>query len=240
MSETNNNTPLPPLPPFRGRTTGAKRRGRPPGSRNRNKKKQQYKRIRRETAGANIAFESAFGHIPVTPAPPPRETEEEAEKVLVPERVDATGVAANSDEAELDFGVHLTAHDDEDDIENEDEIYNEEEGDVGFGSPDIYDVQELIELCLEDPGIDVEHEAHDEVKQLKKDYIGKNSKISYRYSLVNFLFYTYKYQKHLMHKSWLKILGTYRNIQNEYEQNTQVKKNDSKIVKESRCELSTN
>ena len=28
-----------------------------------------------------------------------------------------------------------------------------------FGSPDIYDVQELIELCLEDPGIDIEHNA---------------------------------------------------------------------------------
>ena len=56
-----------------------------------------------------------------------------------------------------------------------------------------------IEMCHEDPGIDVEHEAHDEVKQLKKDYIGKNSKISYPYSLVNFLFYTYKYQKHLIH-----------------------------------------
>ena len=79
-------------------------------------------------------------------------------------------------------------------------------------------------MCLEDPGIDVEHEAHDEVKQLKKDYIGKNSKISYRYSLVNFLFYTYKYQKHLMHKSWIKILGTYRNVQNKKEQDIQVKK----------------
>ena len=32
----------------------------------------------------------------------------------------------------------------------------------------IYDVHELIELCLEDPGIDVEHDAHDEVNQIKK------------------------------------------------------------------------
>ena len=86
-------------------------------------------------------------------------------------------------------------------------------------------------MCLEDPGIDVEHEAHDEVKQLKKDYIGKNSKISYRYSLVNFLFYTYKYQKHLMHKSWIKILGTYRNMQNEKEQDKQVKKMIRKLLR---------
>ena len=94
-----------------------------------------------------------------------------------------------ADGEDVDFGFHFTACDDNNDnIENEDEIYNKEEGDVGFGSPDIYDVQELIEMCLEDPGIDVEHEAHDKVKQLKKDYIGKNSNISYHYSLVNFCF----------------------------------------------------
>ncbi len=62
---------------------------------------------------------------------------------------------------------------------------------VVFGSPDLYDVQELIELSLEDSGIEVEFETNDEVKQLKKDYIRKSSKISYNYSLVNFLFYIY-------------------------------------------------
>ena len=221
MSEANdNNTPLPPLATLEGATKGKKRRGRPPGSSSRSK--YQARRIRRETAGANLAFESAFGHIPATPVAeaPPREAE------VVP----AATVVVNRDEDD-DFGVHWTAHDDDEDNENKEDIYNEEEGDVGFGSPDIYDVQELIELCLEDPGIDVEHNAHDEVKQLKKDYIGKNSKISYRYSLVNFLFYTYKFQKHLMHKSWIKILGTYRNIQNEKEQEIQVKKMIRKLVR---------
>ena len=125
-----------------------------------------------------MVFELAFGHIPATPV----EAEQvEAEQVLVPSRVDTPA------EEDVDFGVHLTAHDDNNDnIENEDEIFNKEEGHVGFGSPDIDDVQELIEMCLEDPGVDVEHEVHDEEKQLKKEYVGKYSKISYCYSLVIF------------------------------------------------------
>ena len=149
MSDSNNNDPLPPLPLV-------KRRGRPPGSKNRSRK-EKYKRIRRETAGANLAFESAFGHIPAVEA--------EAE---------AAPVALVNDDDDNNFGVHMTGRDDDDEIENE--IYDANEGDVGFGSPDLYDIKELIELSTEDPGIEVEHEAHDEVKQLKKDYIGKVQK----------------------------------------------------------------
>ena len=53
----------------------------------------------------------------------------------------------------------------------------------------VYDVKELIELPIENPGIEVEHEAHEKVKQLTGDYIGKSSKKLFCYSLVNFLFY---------------------------------------------------
>ena len=74
----------------------------------------------------------------------------------------------------------MTQHDDDDNTE--DKIYNENEGAVGFVSPDLFDEQELIELSLEDHGIEVEHEAYDEVKQLKKDYTGKSSKILNLYS----------------------------------------------------------
>ena len=87
----------------------------------------------------------------------------------------------------------MTGYDYDYSIENED-IYNEDEGTVDFGSPDLYDVQELIELSLEDAGIGVlENEVPDEVKQLNKDYIGKSSTISYHYSFVNFLFYIYRF-----------------------------------------------
>ena len=68
---------------------------------------------------------------------------------------------------------------------------------------DVIELIELIELILEDADIGAKYELQDEVKQLKKDYIGKNSKISYCYSLINFLFYYFKFDKHIMHKSWI-------------------------------------
>ena len=72
---------------------------------------------------------------------PPAEAEAEVAPVAP-----VTLVALNGDGDELDFGVHLTGRGN--DGNNEDEIYNEDEGDVAFGSPDLYDVKELIELCL--------------------------------------------------------------------------------------------
>ena len=194
MSESNNNNNhLPPLPPLKGSSKVVKRRGQPPGSKNRSRKK-KYKRIHRETAGANLGFESAFGHIPAVEPPVIVEADKvEAEAAVAPV---ALGALINEDE-DNNFGVHMTGRDDDDDDEieneneNENELYDANDGDVGFSSPDLYDIKELIELLTEDPGIAVEHEAHDKVKQLKKDYIGKSSKISYRCSLVNFLFYIY-------------------------------------------------
>ena len=91
----------------------------------------------------NLAFELAFGHIlavvpqaeweaeaaPVAPIPPP-----------------------NRDDEDLDFGLLLIGRDNDDSVENED-IYDEDEGNVGFGSLDLYHAQELIELSLEDAGV---------------------------------------------------------------------------------------
>ena len=60
------NAPVSPLPPVAGSRSTKKRHGRPPGSRHWNK---GYKLIRRETAGINLAFETAFGHIAITETP---------------------------------------------------------------------------------------------------------------------------------------------------------------------------
>ena len=89
-----------------------------------------YKRICREMEGATLAFELVFGHIisavvsPVIVAPAEREAE-------------AAPVVLNEDEdKDVDFGVHhLTGHGDDDNIDNE--IYDKNEGDVGFGTPDL-------------------------------------------------------------------------------------------------------
>ena len=115
-----------------------------------------------------MAFESAFGHIPaVEPA-----VIAEADEVEV--EAEAALVALVNEDDNNNFGVHMAGRDDDNEIENENEneLYDANEGDVGFGSPDLYNVKELIELSTEDPGIEVEHKAHDEVKQLKKDCIG--------------------------------------------------------------------
>ncbi len=60
------NAPLLHLLPMAGSRSTKKRHERPPGSMNWNK---GYKCIRRETAGVNFAFETAFRHIPITETP---------------------------------------------------------------------------------------------------------------------------------------------------------------------------
>ena len=174
--------------------------------------------MRRETAGVNLAFETAFGHIPTTETPAEVANEKEPPQ--------------NQDEDDVGIAVHMAdREDDDEDMNNEgvEDLFNDDEGNVGFGSPDFYDVKELIELSLEDADIGAEYESQDEVKQLKKDYIGKNSKISYRYSLINFLFYIFKFDKHIMHKSWIRLLKIYDMMENEKE--IKVKKMIRKLLR---------
>ena len=59
------------------------------------------------------------------------------------------------------------------DNEQEEEIHKTEEVDISFGFTYYFGVQELIELTLKDPGIEVEHDANDEVKQLKESILVK-------------------------------------------------------------------
>ena len=48
------------------------------------------------------------------------------------------------------------------------DLFNDNEGNAGFGSPDFYDVKELIELSIEDVYIGAKYESLDKVKQLEK------------------------------------------------------------------------
>ena len=188
-----------------------------PGSRNR---KKGYKRIRHETAGVNLACETAFGHVPTTETPA--------------EVANEKGPPQNQDEDGIGIAVHMADREDEDkDVNNEgvEDLFDDNEGNVGFGSLDFYDVKELIELSLEDADIGAEYESQDEVKQLKKDYIVKNSKISYHYSLINFLFYIFKFDKYIMHKSWIQSLRTYNMMKNEKDKEIKVKKMIRKLLR---------
>ncbi len=48
--------------------------------------------------------------------------------------------------------------------EVQEDLFNDDEGNVSFRSPDYNDVKELIELSIEDPDIGAQHESQDEVK----------------------------------------------------------------------------
>ena len=168
-----------------------------------------------------MAFETAFGYISTRETP--AEVANEGDEKEPPQ---------NQDEDDVGIAVHMAdCEDDDKDVNNErvEDLFNDNEGNVGFGYPNFYDVKELIELSLEDADIGAEYELQDEVKQLKKEYIGKNSKISYRYSLINFLFYIFNFDKHIMHMSWIRILKTYDMMENEKGKEIKVKKMIGKL-----------
>ena len=221
------NAPLLPLPSTAGSRSTKKRHGWLPRSRNR----KGYKHIRREAAGVNLAFETAFRHIHIT-----EETPE------LPNEAAWSGQESQQHKGDVGMVVQMADCDKDNDEEPNDEVeedlFNDDEGNVGFGSPDYGDVKERIELSLEDPDIGAEHESQDEVKQLKKDYIGKNSKTSYSYSLINFLFYIFKFDKHIMHKSWIQNLKTYDMIEDETAKEL-CEENGTEIVTKSWWELPT-
>jgi len=220
------NVPLPQLPIIP--KAGSKRRGRPRGSMN------KMQRLLDEARRVNDGFEVAFENIavPTLKSPSPEIRPPPELPPLPAVSTVATTEAVDGDLDDLHFGTHMTGKDDDNEDEDE-EIFDRNEGNIGFGSPDYYDVEELIELALEDPAFDGEcdREPKDEVKQLKDDYyINKNSKISYSYSLINFLFYTFKYDKRLMHNSWMRILENSNNISDEKKRDTKIKRTIRRLL----------
>jgi hypothetical protein len=201
---------------------GRKRRGRPRGSKN---KKQ---RLLDEARRVNEGFEVAFGNIavPTLESPLPEIRPPPELPPLPAVSTVATTEALDEDLDDLNFGTHMTGQDDDNEDEDE-EIFDRNNGNIGFGSTDYYDIEELIELALEDPAFDeeCEREPKDEVKQLKDDYyINKNSEIPYSCSLINILFYIFKYNKRLIHNSWIRIFEKSNNISDEKKRDTKIKK----------------
>ena len=111
--------------------------------------------------------------------------------------------------------VGLIDDEDEDEVPIKDEDDNEDnDHNVGFGSADMYDVEELIELSnmnLKDANKkESEYETTDDIiKDLRVGCVSENSKKMYQSANVMFLFYIYKFNKHLMHKTWLKTINSF-------------------------------
>ena len=153
-----NDAPPPPLPSIAVSRSTKKKRGRPSESRD---KEKGYKRVRREMAGVNMAFETAFGHIHTT---------EMVEVANEGDEISQNKEPQNQDEDNFGIAVHMVDHEDDDKYVNSEveDLFNNNEGNVGFESLDFYDVKELIELSLEDADIGAKDESQDEVKQVKK------------------------------------------------------------------------
>ena len=82
----------------------------------------------------------------------------------------------------------LLAADRNNDAKEEENFHNPSEGYIGFGNADFYDTREVMEMAKEDPGIGIEHDDADEVKNLKSCAVATESKKTYRYSIINFYF----------------------------------------------------
>lgn len=82
---------------------------------------------------------------------------------------------------------------------------NGEEVGIGFGAADMYDVTELLEM-----GTEVAEEDEDDpnkvMNSLKHGCVAESSQKAYTMSLVTFIIYIYKFERHLLHNSWIKSI----------------------------------
>ena len=152
-------------------TTPKKKRGRPKGSKNKRSTKRQ-KEI--EAAVVNDDFENAFEHVPVANIDEPAMDES------------------------LDFGLNITPPGFDNDNSSEDDVAAEQEDDVGFGSADMYDVAELLELTKMDVNDNLKKDGEttdDIIKELRNGCVNGNSKKLYESANILFLLHIFKRQK---------------------------------------------
>ena len=213
------------------------KRGRPKGSKNKNTKKQ---RRRDDATAADDAFGEAFSNVPPI--------ENISEVIDCSER---RRVGHDNDLEETErFGMDLlpVGHEEDDGFDDDEENSGREEAattndeyedNVGFGSADMYDVEELIELAnmdlkeraKKDSDIDRNSTTDEIIKDLRVGCVSSSSKRLYESSNVLFLFYHFKFNKHLMHKTWIKTINSFSHgITDEAKKNRSIKKTIRKLL----------
>ena len=154
---------------------------------------------------AEIAFENAFDHVPIGGTEAVRETSTVADRDCEAPSDVAPSAEVSPIEAPLVEGVPATtirqrgtrvldqseaatlSVDDmldailaaDRDNDNEEDLFNVDEGHVGFGNADFYDTREIMELATEDGNIGGNHESLDDVKNLKSCAVANESKKTY-------------------------------------------------------------
>ena len=216
-----------------------KKRGRPKGSKNKRKS-----RRRNDATAADDAFKEAFKDTIPAIDNIDEIIEEDSNKRQVRNRGDD-----DSEQTET-FGTDLlpVGHDDDegydgydDDGRGREEAATNDEIDddnVGFGSADMYDVEQLLELAKMDlKGTAKESEdaigttTDDIIKDLRVGCVSNSSKKLYESSNVLFLFYHFKYNKHLMHNTWIKTINSFSHgIQDEAKKNRSIKRTIRKLL----------
>ena len=127
------------------------------------------------------------------------------------------------------------------------EIDGEEE-DVGFENADMYGVTKLLENLHDSENLVEEEEEEEDglvssdkvINKLKHGCVAKKLLRAYTASLSLFLIYIYKYDKYLLHRSWIKSIKTFTyGIEDKRKKMKSMKKNYIGIIKRHRRELSS-
>ena len=190
ISMSNNGATFPQLEP----NLPKKKRGRPKGSKN---KRPTRRRRQLDVAGIDTAFEAALRHVhqnvaalPSQPTPSIRQPENQRDSAA-PASAPPNEV---ENEEEEKFHFQILQANNNDDYESDKDVI--EEGEVGFGAADMYDVTELLEMGSEI--IDEFDDSMDPdkiINSLKHGCVAKSSQRSYSLSLVTFIMYIYEFDR---------------------------------------------
>ena len=227
ISMSNNEATLPQLEP----NLPKKKRGRPKGSKN---KRPTRRRRQLDVAGIDTAFEAAFRHVhqnaaasPSQPTPSIRQPENQRDSAA-PASAPPNEV---ENEEEENFHFQILQVNNNDDYESDKDVI--EEGKVGFGAADMYDVTELLEMGSEI--IDEFDDSMDPdkiINSLKHGCVAKSSQRSYSLSLVTFIMYIYEFDRYLLHNSWISSINTFTfGIQNEKKKKRKMKQTITSLLR---------
>ena len=177
-------------------------------------RRQVRRNVMESSQAVETSFEDAFGHID-----PYAEAEEESIQEppipVVDTIMNNEDTITNNEQDETNIQV-----------DNESATGGDtNDHDVGFGNADYFDVNDILELS------DTVESSSDIIKDLKGNCISKNSKSTYTCTLVSFILYIYKFNRPLLHKSWMETINTFSNgIEDKKEKDRIDKKKIKKLL----------
>ena len=102
---------------------------------------------------------------------------------------------------------------------------------IGFGCADMYYATDLLDIGRNGKEMNVAETTNDIIRDLKLGCVANNSKQAYKSAIVSFLQYIYKYDKYLLHNTWIKSLKTLSyKVSNEKKKDSIEKKTIKKLL----------